>query len=482
MLRLPAVLAYRILGTAGTMILGCAGLAAGALPVDQTGAALWLTDWRHYPGPALICGYVGLTMLVAAWWWAGRDLRRPGGADVRGLLTTLALWTCPLLLGPPLFSRDVYSYLAQGTMVLAGADVYEHGVSRFGGPFAAEVPQMWQQTPAPYGPVFLGLAAVVAAVAGTTAAAGVIGMRVVALLGVVLLAIFLPRLARHSGVEPGAATWLGVLNPLVPLHLVAGAHNEAVMLGLLVAGLCLAFEQRFALATVLVTLAALVKAPAAAGLLVVVALARPYWGIWSATLRTAGLAGLTAVAATAATGLGYGWITALGTPFYKHSWSISSALGRASHRLTEAAGLDLGTAPMRFWLWAGLLAALGGMALAWWHRRRLGPTYVLGLALAAVAVLGPATRPWYVLWGLVLIAAAAPQRPVRLLASLTAAGVAFLTLPSGFGPDPAQLALATTGVALGIVAVGCFGLGVHALSTVLAGPAWNGRALEGTTR
>ncbi|GIG92651.1 polyprenol phosphomannose-dependent alpha 1,6 mannosyltransferase MptB [Plantactinospora endophytica] len=482
MLRLPAVIAYRVLGTAGATILACAGLAVGALPVDQTGAALWRSDWRHHPDAALLCGYLGLTMLVAAWWWAGREIRRPGGTDVRSLVTTLALWAGPLLLGPPLFSRDVYSYLAQGAMVLGGADVYQHGVAQLGGRFAAEVPQMWQHTPAPYGPVFLGLSALVAGPAGTDAAAGVFGMRLVALVGVGLLAVFLPRLARHTGVEPGAAVWLGVLNPLVPLHLVAGAHNEAVMLGLLVAGLCLAFERHFALATVLVTLAALVKAPAAAGLLVVVALARPYRGLGSATLRTAGLAGLTAVAVTTATGLGYGWIAALRSPIHKHSWSVSSALGRASDRLGQAVGFDLGDAPMRFWLWGGVLAVLGSTAIVWWQRRRLGATYALGLVLAAVAVLGPATRPWYLLWGLVLIAAAAPDGPVRPLASVAAAGVAFLTLPSGFGPDLAQLALAATGVALGVVAVGCFWLATNALPTVLTGPAWVGRALGGTPR
>ncbi|GAA3744305.1 polyprenol phosphomannose-dependent alpha 1,6 mannosyltransferase MptB [Plantactinospora mayteni] len=482
MLRLPAVIGYRILGTAGTTILACSGLAAGALPVDQTGAELWLTDWRHHPGPALLCGYLGLTMLVAAWWWAGREIRRPDGAEVRSLVATLALWSGPLLLCPPLFSRDVYSYLAQGAMVLAGADVYEDGVSQLGGRLAAEVPEMWQHTPAPYGPVFLGLSALVAGAAGTKVAAGVIGLRLLALLGVGLLAVLLPRLARHSGVEPGAAVWLGVLNPLVPLHLVAGAHNEAVMLGLLVAGLCLGFERHFALATVVVTLAALVKAPAVAGLLVVVALARPHHGIRAATLRAAGLALLTAVAVSLVTGLGYGWIAALRTPIYKHSWSVSSALGRASDRLGQAAGFDLGAAPMQFWTWVGLLAALGGTAVVWWHRHRLGPTYALGLVLAAVAVLGPATRPWYLLWGLVLIAAAAPESPVRRLASLTAAAVAFLTLPSGFGPDSAQLLLATGGVLLGIVAIGCFRLGTSALSTALAGPTWNSRALEGTSR
>ncbi|WP_406045142.1 polyprenol phosphomannose-dependent alpha 1,6 mannosyltransferase MptB [Micromonospora sp. NBC_00898] len=454
-LRLPEVAAFRIVGIAGAAVLACAGLAAGALPVDQAHGGLWLAAWRHYPKPALLCGYFGLTLLVVAWWWSGRVIRREGGLDRRSLVTTLGLWSAPLLIGPPLFSRDVYSYLAQGSMVLADIDVYGFGVARLGGRLAAEVPAVWQQTPAPYGPVFLGLAALVAAVSGTKVVAGIVGLRVVALLGVGLLVVFLPRLARHCGVEPSAALWLGVLNPLVPLHLIAGAHNEAVMLGLSVAGLCLAYERRFAWATVLITLAALVKAPAAAGLLVVISLSATgsRWRRVSAALRTAGTAVLTTVAVTAATGTGYGWLTALRTPISKHSWSVTSALGRASGMALQAVGVDLGDAPMRFWLWSGVLAAVVSAAFAWWHRHRLGPAYALGLAMAAVALLGPATRPWYALWGLILIAAAAPEGLVRTIAAVGAMGLAFVTLPSGFGPDTSQILLATAGVLLGLVAV-----------------------------
>ncbi|MEV4759563.1 polyprenol phosphomannose-dependent alpha 1,6 mannosyltransferase MptB [Micromonospora sp. NPDC049559] len=477
--KLPAVTAYRVLGTAGAAILACAGWAAGALPVHQPDTPLWLIHWRDHSRPALLGGYLGLTLLTVAWWWAGRELQRHGGVDRRSLLTTLALWSSPLLLGPPLFSRDVYSYLAQGSMVLTDIDVYRFGVSRLGGRLAAEVPAMWQHTPAPYGPLFLGLAAVVAGLVGTKVTVGILGMRLLALAGVGLLVVFLPRLARHCGVPPMAALWLGVLNPLVPLHLIAGAHNEAVMLGLLVPGLCLAFERRFVLATVLVTLAALVKAPAVAGLLVVVSLWAPYrlgglaalraggvmaalraGGVMAALragvpalLGTAAIAAVTTAAVSAVTGIGYGWLAALSTPISKHSWSLSSALGRGSTALLEALGVEAGEAPMRFWLWAGLLAALGTAAFAWWHRHRLGPAYALGLALAAVALLGPATRPWYGLWGLVPLAASAPPGRVRGLVAAGATALAFVTMPDGFGPDGDKFLLAVAGVLLGVVAV-----------------------------
>ncbi|MFC3502633.1 polyprenol phosphomannose-dependent alpha 1,6 mannosyltransferase MptB [Micromonospora krabiensis] len=475
MLSLPTVHGYRLLGGAGATLLAGAGLAAGALPVGAE--ASWWSALRHLAGPALLCGYAGLTLLAVAWWWAGRDLRRarrvaagPGAGrlDRRSAALTLACWAGPLLLCPPLFSRDAYSYLAQGAMVLADIDVYRHGVAALGGRLAAEVPQMWQQTPAPYGPVFLAITAVVSALTGGKLVLGVLGLRLVALAGVALLVVHLPRLARHCGVDPAAALWLGVLNPLVPLHLIAGAHNEAVMLGLLVAGLSNAVDRRFGAATVLVTLAALVKAPAAIGLLVVVSLAARHTGRRAALARTAGFAAATTAAVTWATGIGYGWIAALGTPVYRHSWSVSSALGRGASRLAAALGLDLGDGPMRLCLALGLVAALAAAGTAWWRRRRLGPAYAVGLALAAVALLGPATRPWYALWGLVLIAAAAPDVwPNRTAAGRTAPStwvrpaaacgavvLAFVALPSGFGPDGAQALLATAGVVVGLVAVG----------------------------
>jgi hypothetical protein len=130
----------------------------------------------------------------------------------------------------------VYSYLAQGAMVEADIDVYVNGPASMGGPSTTDVAPVRQHTLAPYGPLFLSLAAGAAGLAHLDVPTGIFGMRLVALLGVGLMIVFLRPLARRCGVEPSAALWLGVLNPLL-LHLVAGAHNDALMLGLLGAGL-----------------------------------------------------------------------------------------------------------------------------------------------------------------------------------------------------------------------------------------------------
>lgn len=74
-------------------------------------------------------------------------------------------------------------------------------------------------------------------------------------------------------------------------------------------------------------------------------------------------------------------------------------------------------------------------------RLRPGPLYALGLSLAAVAALGPAIRPWYALWGLFLIAAAARDARVQRRAAAVSAVLALVVLPSGYPPDAEQLVL-----------------------------------------
>ncbi len=86
-----------------------------------------------------------------------------------------------------------------------------------------------------------------------------------------------------------------------------------------------------------------------------------------------------------------------------------------------------------------------------WLRLRPGPIYALGLSLAVVAVLGPAIRPWYALWGLFPIAAAAPSTSVRHRVAAATAVLALAVLPSGGPPDLAQVVLALSGGVLAVV-------------------------------
>lgn len=436
----------QVLGLAGTAVLALGGETAGALP-----AADLFSPASAQAALGLVGVYFGVVLLIAAWLLLGKLIRSAEPPTPRSLLLVLAVWAAPLLLAPPLFSRDVYSYLAQGAMVDAHMDVYAHGPAALGGPLADEVAPLWQHTGAPYGPVFLAVASGLSGLTRGELPAGLFGMRLVALLGVGLMAAALPRLARHSGADPAAALWLGALNPLVLLHLVAGAHNDAIMLGLLGIGLVAALGRWPILGAVLVTLAALVKAPAALGLAAVVLLQiraghRPA----KALTTTVFAAAATTVAATAIAGTGYGWIGALDTPVSAHNWALTSLLGRATGALLEHLGSDL--APFAVPAWHALgLAVTGAAIVAIWFRLRPSPVYALGLSLAVVAAFGPAIRPWYALWGLFLIAAAAPSTSVRHRVAAVTGVLALAVLPSGGPADIGQLVLAVSGGVLAVV-------------------------------
>ncbi|GAB7102161.1 alpha-(1-_6)-mannopyranosyltransferase A [Streptomyces phaeofaciens JCM 4814] len=439
----------QVLGLAGTACLALGGETAGALPAREL-----LAPSSAHAVLGLVGVYFGLVLLTAAWILLGRLVRGDDPPAPRALVLVLAVWAAPLLIGPPLFSRDVYSYLAQGAMVDAHIDVYAHGPARLGGPLADEVAPLWRHTGAPYGPVFLAVAAALSGLTHGELPAGLLGMRLVALCGVALMAVALPRLARHSGADPAAALWLGALNPLVLLHLVAGAHNDAIMLGLLGIGLVAALGRRPVPAAVLVTLAALVKAPAVLGLAAVVVLQlragrRPV----PAVLTTAAVCAATTVVATAVAGTGYGWIAALDTPVSPQNWALTSLLGRATGALLEHAGSDL--APLAVPAWHALGLAVTGVALVviWW-RLRPRPIYALGLSLAVVAAFGPAIRPWYALWGLFLIAAAAPSTSVRPRMAAVAGVLALAVLPDGGPADGGRLLLAVCGGVLAVVVLG----------------------------
>ena len=230
-----------------------------------------------------------------------------------------------------MFSKDVYSYLAQGAIGNTLDDPYSLGpVSALGTSHALtiNVPDIWRDTPNQYGPLFLGVQKIIHAITGDDVVVGTILHRVVAVVGILMLGWAVPRLAEYCGVSDVAALWLAVANPLVLFHLVSGIHSESLMMGLLAVGLVFALRAvassgsgwpvaaQFILGAVLVTGSALVKLPTVVALgFVGMALARRWGAGWSATLGAAMsmllISGATTAVAMFATSSGLGWITKL---------------------------------------------------------------------------------------------------------------------------------------------------------------------------
>ena len=246
--------------------------------------------------------------------------------------------------------------------------------------------------------------------------------------GVALLAYYVPRLAFHCGIDASKAVWLGVLNPLILMHFVLGAHNDALMVGLMVAGLTLAIERRPIIGIALVTMGAMVKP---IGLL-----ALPFVGlVWAGTRATTrqrviawAKSGVVAVLTygvfSALVGGGLGWVRALTTPGEVRTWlSPSTALGMFSGNVLSWFGLG-----DHLDLTVGIFRALGELLaigiVAYLLLKPQGRTPVQGLAWAFLAVvfLGPVVQPWYLLWILPLVAASGvTPRQLQIVLLVTAA-------------------------------------------------------------
>ena len=116
------------------------------------------------------------------------------------LLVIGAAWLTPLALGPALFSRDVYSYLAQGEILHLGLDPYHVApvvLGRHGqGQILAAVSPFWRGTTAPYGSLLLALLSLIVSLSGSNLIVGVLLIRLLELGGIALLVVFVPRLAR----------------------------------------------------------------------------------------------------------------------------------------------------------------------------------------------------------------------------------------------------------------------------------------------
>lgn len=478
--------AVRRFGATGALLMTLGALGAGAQPVLQNpvqGLRLLGLPARM-PSVAMTITLTGSVMVVLAWLLLGRfaigSFR--AGSPVRRLTRsqldrTLLLWVIPLTVAPPMFSKDVYSYLAQSEIAARGLDPYVIGPAQALGVdhvLARTVPNIWRDTPAPYGPLFIWLGKGISSVTGENIVAGIFGHRMLALAGVALIVWALPRLARRCGVAAVSALWLGAANPLLLFHLVAGIHNEALMIGLMLAGLELALRAIEQTAPIrcgrggglglllagsgLIALSATVKIPTLLALgFVGMALARR----WGGTLRSvcAAAALLLAVSlvviagVSLVSGLGFGWLDpdTLGTANEVRSWmSLPTLLGLG----TGLAGVLLGlgdhttavlslTRPIAslvaaFVALRMLLAVLVG---------RIHAIGALGVSLGFLVLLFPVVQPWYLLWAVIPLAAWATRPAFRVPAIVFSSVVSLIVMPNGGEYEPfiiVQAAIATT--------------------------------------
>ena len=254
-----------LLGFVGAALVALGGVGAGSTrqrdPLLETLHLSWLR-FGHGLVVSSILLWIGIAMLLVAWLRLGRWTVDRGRVSEYTMIATTGFWLAPLLLSIPLFSRDTYSYLAQGALLRDGFDPYVVGPIDNPNSLLDNVSSIWTTTAAPYGPAFILVAKFVTMVVGNNVVAGTILLRLCMLPGLALLIWAAPRVARHVGADGALALWICVLNPLVIVHLMGGVHNEMLMVGLMMAGIALTFARRHVAGAALIAVAVAVKATA----------------------------------------------------------------------------------------------------------------------------------------------------------------------------------------------------------------------------
>lgn len=405
--------------------LGGLGVAWGACHPEFAHHTGWPSDTVNGIGLLLpipvnrIVIVLGVVALTAAWW-----LVRPGGDDPSGrpyrrtLCWLVAAAGAPMSLVPPVLSADAVLYADLGWIVSQGQNPYVVGLTGAGGPYAPHVDPLWGGSGVAYPPLALLTNALVVGLTGFSTYGGIIAMRLPVLLALAVIAWVLPRLATRFGQDADRALWWGLVNPLVILHFIGGAHNDALMIAVTLAGIWLAvrtphwawgllagpavigvamaFKQQAGLAVI-----------ACAGLPVAARLAELTLGrrLWLLAWRSAIAAGVAVgvfVAVSLSSGLGFGWTAWLSLMGKAGTAAPFSLLAQGGEKLILAAGGD-----PTGWLQAvGAASTLTLLVVLGWVLVRFAdrPLAAVAWGSLAVSALGQSMHPWYIPWSVALLA------------------------------------------------------------------------------
>ncbi len=433
-----------LLGAFGAVLITIGGLGAGSTPLHDPLLESIHLSWLRF-GHGLVLSslllWLGVALMLTAWLWLGRWVIKRA-VDEYTMVATTGFWLAPLLLSVPVFSRDTYSYLAQGALLRDGLDPYVVGPVENVNPLLDNVSPIWTTTTAPYGPAFILVAKFVTMLTGDNVVAGTMLLRLCMLPGLVLLIWAAPRVARHIGANGAAALWICVLNPLVIIHLMGGVHNEMLMVGLMMAGIALTLERHPIAGIAVVTVGVAVKATAG--------LALPFlvW-VWMRQLRDprAGARAFVAAAAgsvaifvavfavmSGVAGVGLGWLTALAGSVKIINWlTVPTAVANV---INIFGPLIPG---MKFYAVLEVTRLIGigiiaiGLPLLWWRFRHNDREALTGIAwvLIVVVLFVPAALPWYYTWPLALLSALAQSRKAIALIAGFSTWIMVIFKPDG---------------------------------------------------
>ncbi|PZS19307.1 MAG: hypothetical protein DLM57_04340 [Pseudonocardiales bacterium] len=444
--------------------LAIVGFAAATLTVVAGGrvgtvkSVIPLTDWMgllsvqgrrpgdYLPGSLMLTGIVALVVL----WIIAVRLHHGGEYPERRVWWIAGAWSAPFVFGPPMLSNDVWTYAAQGLMLRSGFDPYRVGPSALGNVHAvAAVDPSWRSVPSPYGPLATTVQHLAIAISGGSPLGAVIVFRALGVACFIAIGLLAADLA---GPRRAQALTLTILNPLLLLHVVSGAHLEGIMVALLLGAVVAAHQRRWLPAIVLACAAGLVKAPALIAVLAIIVIhSDGYrgWPAWRVAARDVVVAALSVVGLTAIVHNGWGWVHALNTPTLGHTaLAPASLIGDMYDPVVRAASFDDLAAGGRI---TAMLAAVCIVVYLTVTARRRALAHTVGYGLLAVGLLGPVLYPWYMLWGVVVLAPTA--RAERRDWIVFISGYACVLIPPGFnGAISTKLSVLALAIAAGIMA------------------------------
>ncbi len=325
--------------------------------------------------------------------------------------TTIVVGVAAFAFSPVLLSQDVYSYLSYARLGIV------HGLDPYSNPPAA-VPSDpvyldvgWDEETSAYGPLFTLLTYPLGWFPVGTAIAL---LKVAAALCVLGLAALTSRLAASRGVDPIRAAAFVALNPLVLVHVVGGAHNDAMVVLLTFVGCAAVLAGRelsggFALASGVALKAS-------------VAFAAPFAFLASLRQKPSRFLGgvvlaWAAIAVAAFQAFGWSWLDGLAVVGENQRRVSNYSL---PNLLSELLNVDVDTVrTVTALAYLALLTAL----LRWTYRGgdwiRAAGWSALGLLLATAWLL-----PWYIVWALPFAAISRDDRLVAAVLLLTAVQLA----------------------------------------------------------
>ncbi|NDK30598.1 polyprenol phosphomannose-dependent alpha 1,6 mannosyltransferase MptB [Nesterenkonia haasae] len=417
-----AVISY---GLAGSVLILLGSVGVGWLvtdsPLSRWGPAIWLRSEHAGVAVSVIALTAGCWVLFHAWLRLRHVMTGTGDAAALSTVTSAAVvWSAPQLLAVPIFSRDLFAYLNQGRIVLAGEDPYTTGVSALDNWFQLGTDIGWAEDATPYGPLFLWLAAGVMRLSGDSAELAVLLFRLLCVLGVILILIFVPRLAKQLGTDPASAQWVTGANPLLIISFIASAHNDALMVGLALAGTWCALRAGTSGSSAhwLWGVAAVMLLVASIGTKLITLVMLPFIGLLWAGSRaswprrfaywflTLGLAGGTLIGIGMIGGYGLGWVSVLagagsGATFWAPLTILAAPFAVVFLLLDQSPDIVFDT--------MSLIGRITAIIVVLYLMFRGGEQRIfqrMMWAFAAVVVLSPLIQPWYLLWILPLFAAA----------------------------------------------------------------------------